>query len=221
MAAAAVGTNGCRTGMVAMASTAGDLLNLNPHVHAISPRGGWDPDGEWVPIPFVDRDTAERLFRAKVLAMLTGEGLLSDERARVLMSWRHSSDFSVDDSVRFEPEDRTSMETVARSLLRPPLSLGRMATSKGDDEVVYRRKGKDGRPGEEERVDGLEFLARVIAHIPPPREVCAGIRRHLPQRVRAEVPGAVVAAACPSLRLRAGRRSFFPLRMTSPDGRLA
>jgi len=37
------------------------------------------------------------------------------------------------------------------------------------DEVVYRRKGTEGRPGEEERVDALDFLARLIAHIPPPR----------------------------------------------------
>jgi hypothetical protein len=138
-------------------------------VHGIAPRGGWDCDGEWTPVPFVDRDAAERLFRAKVLSMLTGQGLMSDERARVLMSWRHNSGFSVDDSVRFEPEDRKSMEKVARYLLRPPLSLERMTYSKGDDQVAYRRKGKNGRPGGEERFDALDFLARVIAHIPPPR----------------------------------------------------
>ena len=169
MAAAAIGTNGFRTGMVAITATAGDILNVNPHVHAIAARGGWDSDGEWTPVPCVDRDSAERLFRAKVLAMLTGEGLLSEERARVLMSWRHNSGFSVDDSVRFEPEDKKTLEKVARYLLRPPLSLARMTYTKGDDEVVYQRKAKGGRPGEEERIDALDFLARVIAHIPPPR----------------------------------------------------
>ncbi|MCD4748295.1 MAG: transposase [Thermoanaerobaculales bacterium] len=35
--------------------------------------------------------------------------------------------FSVDDSVRFEPEDRKSMEKVARYILRPPLSLERLS----------------------------------------------------------------------------------------------
>jgi len=169
MAAAAIGCEGFRTGMVAFTATAGDLLNLNPHVHAISPRGGWDKGGSWVPVAFIDNDAAERLFRAKVLSVLTGEGLLSDERARVLMTWSHNSGFSVDDSVRFEPEDRKSMEKVARYLLRPPLSLERMNYSDGDDQVVYRRKGRDGRPVEEERIGALEFLARVIAHIPPPR----------------------------------------------------
>ncbi len=61
------------------------------------------------------------------------------------------------------------MEQVARYILRPPLSLERMRYSDGDEEVVYRRKGSDGRSGAEERIDALDFLARVIAHIPPPR----------------------------------------------------
>jgi len=169
MAAAAIGADGFRTGMVAITATAGDLLNVNPLVHAVVPRGGWDCDGEWAPLAFVDRDAAERLFRGKVLSTLTGEGLLSDERARLLVSWRHNSGFSVDDRVRFEPEDRRSMEKVARYLLRPPLSLERMTYSEGDEQVVYRRKGKDGRPGGEERFDALDFLARVIARIPPPK----------------------------------------------------
>lgn len=168
-AAAAIGFEGFRTGMVAFAATAGDLLNLNPHVHAIAPRGGWDDAGSWVPVAFIDHDAAERLFRANVIAILVGEGLLSDERARVLLGWNHNSGFSVDDSVRFEPEDRKSMERVARYILRPPLSLERLTYADGDDEVVYRRKGSNDQAGGEERIDALDFLARVIAHIPPPR----------------------------------------------------
>jgi hypothetical protein len=169
MTAAAIGCEEIRTGMVAFAATAGDLLNINPHVHALVPRGGWDEAGGWVPVPYIDNDAAERVFRSKVLSLLTGEGLLSEERALIMMGWNHNSGFSVDDSVRFEPEDRKSMEKVARYLLRPPLSLERMNYSDGDGQVVYRRKGRDGRSGEEEKIDALEFLARVLAHIPPPR----------------------------------------------------
>jgi hypothetical protein len=62
----------------------------------------------------------------KVLAFLQGEGLLSDERARILLSSNHNSGFSVDDSVRVEPEDGQAMERMARYMLRPPLSLARM-----------------------------------------------------------------------------------------------
>ena len=111
--------------MVAVMATAGDLLNHNAHVHAIVPRGGWEENGVWTPVPYIDNDVAERLFRGKVLAFLTREGLLSDERARFLMSWNHNSGFSVDDSVRIEPEDQKSMERMARYILRPPPKPGK------------------------------------------------------------------------------------------------
>ena len=80
--------------------------NTSRRAAAISPRGGWDNGGEWAPVPFIDNDAAERLFRAKVLSVLTDEGLLSDERARVLMTWSHNSGFSVDDGVRLQRHPR-------------------------------------------------------------------------------------------------------------------
>ena len=85
------------------------------------------------------------------------------------MSWNHNSGFSIDDSVRVEPEDGKSMERMAGYILKPPLSLARMTYADGADEVVYERKGSKGQPGPEERFDPLDFLARVIAHIPEPR----------------------------------------------------
>ena len=52
-------------------------------VHALTPRGGWTPDGSWVPVPFVDERCAELLFRKKVLELLKDEGLLSEEREQL------------------------------------------------------------------------------------------------------------------------------------------
>jgi len=167
MVAAVAGSEGFRTGMVAVMATSGDLLNHNPHVHAIAPRGGWDEDGKWVPVPYLDRGVAERLFRGKVLAIC--EGLLSDERARLLMSWNHNSGYSVDASVRVEPEDEKAMERMVRYMLRPPLSLERMSYTEGSDEVLYSRKRSNGRPGRKERFDALDFLARVISQVQEPK----------------------------------------------------
>jgi hypothetical protein len=61
------------------------------------------------------------------------------------------------------------MERMARYILKPPLCLERMKYADGADEVVYERKGSNGEKGSEERFDPLDFLARVIAHIPAPR----------------------------------------------------
>jgi hypothetical protein len=202
---AAVGDETVRPGMVAVVQTAGDLGHWHPHVHALVSRGGWDGDWRWVPVPYVDEHAAELLFRHKVIRLLQDEGLLSEERTELLLSWRHTG-FSVHTGVRVEPEDAGAVERLARYILRPPISLERMRWS-GRGEVHYRRKaGHDGglRAGRRatEAIDPLEFLARVIMHIPEPRRhlvryygaysnVSRGKRRQLEaSRTRGSVVGA-------------------------------
>ena len=168
---AAADDEGIRPGMITVVQTAGDLGNWNPHVHALVSRGGWSKDGEWMPVAFVDEHAAELLFRHKVIRLLQGVGLLSEERTRLLLSWRHTG-FSVHNRVRVEPEDRPAVERLARYVMRPPISLERMAWD-GEGEVRYRRKRGHESSGLNERevesFDPGEFLARVIMHIPEPR----------------------------------------------------
>jgi hypothetical protein len=167
----AAGDDELQPGMVAVVQTAGDLGNWHPHVHALVSRGGWARDGEWVGVPYVDEHAAELLFRHKVLRLLQDEGLLSEERTELLLSWRHTG-FSVHTRVRVEPEDTQALERLARYILRPPISLERMQWD-GRGEVSYRRKtGHDGAgscAAAYEALDPLDFLARVIMHIPEPR----------------------------------------------------
>jgi len=89
----------------------------------------------------------------------------------LLLSWRHSG-FSVHNRVRVEPEDQSAVERLARYIMRPPISLERMRWD-GVGEVRYRRKGGHEDPALNrdpvDTFDPLEFLARVIMHIPEPR----------------------------------------------------
>jgi len=172
MGAAAAGEI-VRPGMVAVVQTAGDLGHWHPHVHALVSRGGWTREWQWVPVPYVDQHSAELLFRHKVMRLLQDEGLLSDERTELLLSWRHTG-FSVHNRVRVEPEDAAAVERLARYILRPPFSLERMSWS-GEGEVRYRRKaGHDGgshqASDQVETLEPAELLARVIMHIPEPRK---------------------------------------------------
>jgi hypothetical protein len=157
--------------MVAVVQTAGDLGNWHPHVHALASRGGWTSDWEWVPLAYVDESAAEQLFRHKVMRLLQDEGLLSEERTELLLSWRHTG-FSVHNRVRVEPEDQPAVERLARYIMRPPISLERMRWE-GVGEVRYRRKGGHEDPALHldpvETFDPSEFLARVIMHVPEPR----------------------------------------------------
>ena len=168
---AAAGEEEMRPGMVAVVQTAGDLGNWHPHVHALVSRGGWMQDGEWIPVAFVDEHSAELLYRHKVMRLLQDEGLLSEERTELLLSWSHTG-FSVHNRVTVEPEDQPAVERLARYIMRPPISLDRMSWD-GEGEVRYRRKGGHEGPGlrdgVEETFDAAEFLARVIMHIPEPR----------------------------------------------------
>ena len=169
---AAVGDEGMRPGMVLVVQTAGDLANWHPHVHAIVSRGGWTCDWQWVAVAYIDEHAAELLYRHKVMRMLRDEGLLTDERTELLLSWRHTG-FSVHNRVRVEPEDQPAVERLARYIMRPPISLDRVEWG-GEGVVHYRAKGgHDGRslPAGDaaEAFDPAEFIARVIMHIPEPR----------------------------------------------------
>jgi hypothetical protein len=169
---AATGEDGLRPGMVAVVQTAGDLANWHPHVHALVSRGGWTRDWQWIPLAYVDEHAAQLLFRHKVMRLLQGVGLLTEERTELLLSWRHTG-FSVHNRVRVEPEDRLAVERLACYIMRPPISLERIRWS-GDGEVFYQSKGgHDGRarqPGNvAEAFDPADFLARVIMHVPEPR----------------------------------------------------
>ena len=73
--------------MVAAVHTASSDLQWHPHVQALVSRGGWDKDGIWYPVAYVDTRAAELLFRHKVIAFLTAEDLLDDNRIELLDSW--------------------------------------------------------------------------------------------------------------------------------------
>jgi hypothetical protein len=161
------GDKSFRTGMVAVVQTAGDLLEWNPHVHALAARGGWTRDGSWVPIPYIGTRAAELLFRSKVITFLKAEGLLSDERIEMLRSWNHSG-FSAHNSATVQPEDHDQIERLARYLLHPPVSLDRMRIDEASGQVLYRRKRGRGL-GMTQAFDALDFFARMLMHLPKPR----------------------------------------------------
>jgi len=143
-----------------------------------SARGGSTPGPEAAPrpergaarLPYVDERFAEELFRHKVLGLLRGRGLLSPERIELLLSWRRSG-FSVHNRVYAHPREGQGFEGLVRYMMRSPVSLSRLRFASGEKEMVYARKGgHDARePGEGERIDAEEFVARVLVQVPDPR----------------------------------------------------
>jgi hypothetical protein len=89
-----------------------------------------------VPVPFVDAVAAEQLFRHQVIALLRDEGLLSEERIALLLSWRHSG-FSVHNSVTVAAGDTAAIERLGRYLLRSPVAVERMQLDAASGDVLY------------------------------------------------------------------------------------
>jgi hypothetical protein len=138
-----------------------------------------------------------------VLRFLRREDLLSQERLELLLSWRHSG-FSVHNDVRLPAGDTKALEALVRYMVRPAVSLARLVLQPDGDEVLYFPKpaGHDSIVAGPERVDALEFVARVLAQIPEPRKhvvryygyysnVARGKRRKLGQPAEAEGSAAV------------------------------
>jgi len=100
------------------------------------------------------------------------EGLLSEDRAKLLLSWRHSG-FSVHNAVTVAPDDPHGLERLARYLVRPPVSLGRLELVDEDERATYRvkRSAKSESAGQEvvESFDPRDLLARILMHVVEPR----------------------------------------------------
>ncbi len=78
--------------------------------------------------------------------MLLKEGLITEERVRMILSWRHSG-FHVHNEGKVVANDAEGRERLARYLIRPPVSLERLtydmavlalSEAKKDQQVIYR-----------------------------------------------------------------------------------
>ena len=143
--AAAVEDSNVRVGMVASIQTFSDNLKWNPHLHSIVSRGVWRDDGQWIPVPYIDTHAAEILFREKVFRLLQAHDLLSDERIKILRSWRRSG-FSIDNDVYLYPSDTQALESLSRYIVRCPVSLQRLRYDKKSHYVLYQPKSKIEKP---------------------------------------------------------------------------
>jgi hypothetical protein len=124
-----------------------------------------DEAGLFHKIPRIDDSRLAELFGREVLADLVRKELLSPEWAERLLSWRHTG-FNVHSRVR--AKTKKEAERVGKYMIRPLLSLERLSFNGQQGQVCY-RYGKEA--GETERMDYLEFIARVTSHIPDKGQV--------------------------------------------------
>jgi len=97
--------------------------------------------------------------------MLLHEGLINLELVQKILRWLHTG-FNVHTKVR--AKTRKDAESLGKYMIRPILSLQRLSFDETEGRLLYQYdKGKL----EPERMDYLEFIARVTSHIPDKGQV--------------------------------------------------
>jgi len=154
-----------RAGIVASIQTFGQKINLHSHLHLLVTEGGEDPDEIFHHLAEFQDSLLAEFFSREVFALLLREELISKAVVEKISGWRHSG-FSVHSKVR--AETRQEAERVGKYMIRPLLSLERLSLDEREGKVCYQY----GEGAEEvERMDYLEFIARVTSHIPDKGQV--------------------------------------------------
>jgi hypothetical protein len=99
--------------------TFGDLVNFNPHVHALVADGVFEASGSFVPLPPVaEALLAERLRRA-VLRLLVRRVAFAHALAGQMLAWRHGG-FSVHNRVRVAASETEGRKSLAAACCGRP-----------------------------------------------------------------------------------------------------
>ena len=152
-------------GVVAAIQTFGQKINLHPHLHFLVTEGGEDREGTFHHLAAFSDGLLTQMFAREVFALLLRKELISETLVEKIMGWRHTG-FNVHSKVR--AKTREEAERVGKYMIRPLLSLKRLFFEEKEGKVTY-RYGKE--VEKVERMDYLEFIARVTSHIPDKGQV--------------------------------------------------
>lgn len=154
-------------GCIIAVQTFGELLNFNPHLHILATDGCFYDDGRFMSGITPNPDDLNAAFAAEVLDMLKKNNKINGAVINNMLSWEHSG-FSVYCGNRVDSQDAESAERLSRYIVRAPVSQERMTYISEEDssdnaaKVIY--EGKTSRIAE--TFSALDFLARLVTHIP-------------------------------------------------------
>jgi len=157
-------------GVVACLQTHGSRANWHPHLHLLVTDGGFRPDGTFVSWPAHDTARLTEAFRRAVLRLFVRLELFAEDQAAGMLAWPHSG-FHVHTAVWVPEDDRPFATRLARYCARNPVALERLTYDRAATTVTYRSDKSEGPTAGTETADPLEFLARVLTHIPDKGQV--------------------------------------------------
>jgi hypothetical protein len=99
-----------------------------------------------------------------VVAFFSARRLIRDDFAKKPLGWRHSG-FSIECDTRIYSDK--ARESLCRYIVRPPLSLEKLYYDSETDTVLWHGPKRGHFRSEARYFSGLDFIARVMLHIPP------------------------------------------------------
>jgi hypothetical protein len=115
--------------------------------------------------PVHDTARLTEAFRRAVLRLFVRLELFDEDQAAGMLTWPHSG-FHVHTAVWVPEDDRAFATRLARYCARNPVAIERLTYDRSAKAVTYRSDKSEGPTAGTETVDPLEFLARVLVHIP-------------------------------------------------------
>ncbi len=159
---------GC-PGFILFVQTFGDLVNFNPHVHALVADGVFETSGRFVPLPPIPEPLLAERMRRAVLGLLVRREAIDPALAGQMLSWRHSG-FSVHNRVRVVAGDAEGRKSLAGYMLRAPFSLEKMSYDAARGAVIYRSRLHATLKRNFQAMPGVEWLELLCKHIPDRNE---------------------------------------------------
>lgn len=152
-------------GIIAVIQSFGSRINLHPHLHFLATEGGTDREGRFYSVYRFNDDLLREIFAREVFFLLVRKQLINLMLVQKILRWRHSG-FHVHSKVR--ATSKQEAERVGKYMIKPLLSLKRLSLDEAQGQVIYQYEKHSSKL---ERMDYLEFIARVTSHIPDKGQV--------------------------------------------------
>ena len=158
-----------RPGFILFVQTFGDLVNFNPHVHALVADGVFEASGRFIPLPPIPETLLAERLRREVLGLLVRREAILPPLAGQMLAWRHSG-FTVHNQVRVAASDAEGRKSLAGYMLRAPFSLEKTTYDAAHGMVIYRSKLHATLKRNFQVMPGVAWLELLCKHVPDRHE---------------------------------------------------
>ena len=158
-----------RPGFILFVQAFGDLVNFNPHIHALVADGVFEASGRFLPLPPIPEHLLAERLRREVLRLFVRKQAIPPALAAQMLSWRYSG-FTVHNQVRVPASDAEGRKSLAGYMLRAPFSLEKMTYDAAKGAVIYRSRLHATLKRNFQAMPGVEWLELLCKHIPDRNE---------------------------------------------------